>query len=81
MGRTPFFRILNELERVHLLMIELEHLNFDFEKTDIEPKRPSLDLLNYSSNRLKHQFFEHQTDSNMFIQQKTNSNALFLASN
>ena len=50
MGRT-----LNELEH-HLsnitLMIELAHLNFGLERTNIEPKRPSLDLLNHSSNRL-----------------------------
>ena len=28
---------------------------------------PSLDLLNYSSNRLKHCIFEHQTNSEVFI--------------
>ena len=42
-------------------MIELKHLNFGFELTDIkhwiEPKRPSLDLLKYSSNRLEHHFW------------------------
>jgi len=27
MGRTPFYRTSNELERVHLLVIELEHPN------------------------------------------------------
>ena len=43
MGRTPFYRTLNKLkhhfsdiERVHLLVIKLEHLNFGFEWTDIE---------------------------------------------
>ena len=37
-------------------MIELEHLNFGFERTKIErqSKKP---LLNYSLNRLKHHFF------------------------
>ena len=33
--RTAFFRTLNELERVHLLVIELKHLNFGFERMDI----------------------------------------------
>ena len=56
-----------KLERVYLLMIELEHLNFGFKRTDIEPIWPSLYLLNYLSNRLEHHFFEHRTDSNMFI--------------
>ena len=51
MGPTPFyrtsmelehpfssilFRTSNKLEHVHLLMIELEHLNFGFERTNIE---------------------------------------------
>ena len=35
MGWTPFFRTSNELKRIHLLMIELEHLYFGFERTDI----------------------------------------------
>ena len=30
------FRTSNELERVHLLVIELGHLNFGFKGTDIE---------------------------------------------
>ena len=51
------FRTSNEIERVQLLVIELEHLNFGFERTDIEPTRPSLDLPNYTSNRLEHHFF------------------------
>ena len=39
-------------------MMELEQLNFGFERTNIEPqsKKP---LLNYSSNRLKHHLIEH----------------------
>ena len=41
----------------------------------------SLDLLNYSSNKLELHFFEHQTNSNMFIDCWSNSNTLFLASN
>ena len=53
MGRTPFYRtskelvhhFLNEFKHVLLLMVELEHLNFGFERSDIEPTRPSLDLL------------------------------------
>ena len=28
---------------------------------NVHPKSPSLDLLNYSSNRLEHHFFEHRT--------------------
>ena len=51
--------LLNKLEPLHLLVIELEHLNFGFERMNIEPKKPLLKLLNYSSNRLKHHFFEH----------------------
>ena len=58
---------LNGLECVHLLVFELEHLNFGFEQTDIEIRRPSLELLNYSSNRPKHHFCEHRTDSNVFV--------------
>ena len=30
------FQAWNELERVHLLVIELKHLNFGLERTDIE---------------------------------------------
>ena len=33
---TPFFQTLNELERIHLLVIKLEHLNFGFEQMDIQ---------------------------------------------
>ena len=33
---TSFFQTLNELEHVHLLMIELKHLNFGFKQMDIE---------------------------------------------
>ena len=40
-------------------LIELEHLNFGFERTNIKPKKPLLNLLNYSSNRLEHHIFEH----------------------
>ena len=36
MSRTPFYRTSNELERVRLLVIELEHLIFGFERTNIE---------------------------------------------
>ena len=36
MGGTPFYRTLNELERVHLLLIELEHPIFGFERLNIE---------------------------------------------
>ena len=34
--RTSLFRTSNELERVHLLVIELEHLIFGFERSNIE---------------------------------------------
>ena len=34
--RTSVFRTLNELERVHLMVIELEHPIFGFERLDIE---------------------------------------------
>ena len=44
-------------------MIELEHLNFGFEWTDIEHR--TLPLLNYLLNRLEHNFFEQWTDSNI----------------
>ena len=39
MSRTPFYRTSNELERVHLLVIELERPIFGFELTNIEPNR------------------------------------------
>ena len=35
MGQTPFYRTSNELEHVHLLMIELEHPIFSFERSNI----------------------------------------------
>ena len=34
--RTSFFRTSNELEPVHLFVIELEHLIFGFERSNIE---------------------------------------------
>ena len=36
MCRTPFYRTYNELEHVHLLVIELEPPIFGFEGMDIE---------------------------------------------
>ena len=42
---------------------------------------PLSELMNLSSNSRKHHFFEHRTDSNMFIFWLSNSNTLFLASN
>ena len=44
MAQTPFYQtsnelehhFLNKLEHVHLLMIELKHLNFGYERTDIK---------------------------------------------
>ena len=42
MGRSNsniIFRTSNELERVHILVIELEHPFFGFERTNIEPNR------------------------------------------
>ena len=56
MGRNEMaiFQTSNKLEHVHLLVIELEHLNFGFKRTNIEPNRSSLDLLNFSSNELEH---------------------------
>ena len=57
----------NELEHVHLLAIE-----FYFWLQTIKHRTSnliglSLDLLNYSSNWLKHHFFEHRTNLNVFI--------------
>ena len=49
--------------------------------SNIEPKRIPLDLLNYSLNRIEHHFFEHWTDSNVFILWLLNSNTLSLALN
>ena len=37
MNLNIFFRTLNKLERVHLLVIELKHTNFGFEQTNIAP--------------------------------------------
>ena len=36
MGQTPFYRTSNELECVHLLVIEHEHPIFGFERMNIE---------------------------------------------
>ena len=44
MNSNIIFWTSNKLERVYLLMIELEHLNFGFEWTDIKPKRPLLEI-------------------------------------
>ena len=52
MNSNIIFRTSNELERVHLLVIELEHTIFGFEQSNIKLK----DLLNYSSNWLEHLF-------------------------
>ena len=49
--------------------------------SNIEPKRPLLDLLNYSLDRLKHHFFKHQMDLNVFILWQSSSYTLFLALN
>ena len=35
-GRTPFYQTLNELERVHQLVIKLEPPIFGFKQTDIK---------------------------------------------
>ena len=48
---------------------------------NIKPMRSSLDLLNYSSNRLEHSFFKHQTNSNVTVYWWSKSNTLILASN
>ena len=52
-------RTSNKLKHVYLLLIHLEHLNFGLNKwtSNIKTKWPSIDLLNYSSNRLEHHFF------------------------
>ena len=55
--QKSFFRTSNELECVHLLVIELKHPIFaSNEQTSNLIIKPSLDLLNYSSNRLEHRF-------------------------
>ena len=76
MGRTPFHGTLNELEH-HFSNIERTQTCssigdwtptlYFWHRTNIEPNRPSLDLLNFSSNWLECQFFEHRTNLNMFI--------------
>ena len=63
--RTSVFRTSNELERVHLLVIELEHPIFGFERKNLEPNRALLDLL--SKLLFEHHFFEHWKNSNVFF--------------
>ena len=64
-GQTPFDRTSNRLEhqftniygfeRVNLVVITFEHSIFGFEGTDLN-NPSSQDLLNCSSNRIKHNF-------------------------
>ena len=94
MGRTPFYRTSIELEN-HFSNIERTRTcssigdrtrtPFFWLRTNEHRTsnliRLSLNLLNYSSNWLEHHFFEHRTNSNVFIYWKSNSNTLFLPSN
>ena len=40
--QTSFYNHRMNFKNVHLLMIELEHLNFGFERTDIEHRTSNL---------------------------------------
>ena len=94
MGWTPFYRTSIELEH-HFSNIERTRTSsFVGDRTRtpyfwllaIEHRTsnligPSLDLVKCLSNRIEHQFFEHWTNSNMFIYWWSNSNSLYLASN
>ena len=69
MCQTPFYWTSNELEHVHLChrtrtpyfwLRTIEHRTSNLIQS-------SLHLLNYSSNWLEHHFFEHRTNSNVFI--------------
>ena len=94
MGRTPFYRTSKELEH-HFSNIERRRMCssighrtgtpifwlWTIEHRTLNLIRISLDLLNYSLNRLEHQFFEHWTNWNVFIYWLSNSNTVFLASN
>ena len=80
MGRTPFYRTLNELEH-HFSNIERTRTCSSigdrtrtpyFWLRTVEYRTSnliglSLDLINYSSNWLEHLFFEHRTNFNVFI--------------
>ena len=93
MCRTPFYRTSNEL-KYHFSNIERTRTCSSigyrtrtpyFWLRTIEHRTsnligPSLDLLNCWSNRLEHHFFEHRTNSNMFIDGWLNSNSQLLAS-
>ena len=69
MGRILFHRTLNELERVHLLVIEIEHLNFGLEWTDIKHRtlKAFTRFIKLFIDQTRTSFFEHWTDLNMFI--------------
>ena len=67
----------NKLECAHLLMIEIEHSIFGFQRTNII--RFSLDLSNYTWNWLENHFSVYWMKP--FIYLLSNSNTPFLASN
>ena len=78
MGRTLFYWTSNELKH-HLSNIQRTQtcslvgewwsnsIFFASNEWTSNLIGPSLDLLNYSSNRLEHRFFEHWTNLNVFI--------------
>ena len=80
MGRTPFYRISIELEHHFSNIQRIPTCSFVGDRTrtpyfclrTIEHRTSNLielllHLLNYPSNWLEHHFFEHRTNSNMFI--------------
>ena len=94
MGRIPFYRTSNELEHYFSNIERTRTCSFVDDRTrtpyfwlrTIEHRtsnllESSLHLLIYSSNWLKHHFFEHRTNLNVFILWQSNSNTLLLASN
>ena len=94
MGQTPFYRTASELEHHFMNIKNTWTCSSIGDRTQtpyfwlrtIEHRTSniiglSLCLLNYSSNWLEHHFFEHRTNSNVFICWWSNSNTLFLASN
>ena len=68
----------SNIERVHLLVIELEHPIFGFERTNIEPNKAFTKFTKLLIELTRTSFFQI---SNVFIYWKSNSNTLFLPSN
>ena len=75
------FRTLNKLKKFHQWWSNLNTLFLTSNELTSNIIGVSLDWLNYSFDWLDHHFFEHWTNSNVFIYCKSISNTTFLALN